>query len=70
MKKPGEFDQESYEDMIQLLQSARMSVKDLSTRYEMTDRTIYRWLGYAEADGWDVVKRGTNPVLYTLEVPG
>lgn len=64
-----DFDQESYEDMIHVLQEHQCSIGDLAERYDKSSRTIYRWLQYAEADGWDVIKRGVNPVLYQLAVP-
>lgn len=69
MTLKAEFDQESYEDMLATLQVTQMSVKDLAERYEVTERTIYRWLTYAKKDGWDIIKRGTNPTFYQVAVP-
>jgi transposase len=63
------FDQENYEDMIVILREMQLSIDAISNRYEISERTAYRWLKYAQTDGWDVVKRGCNPTLYSLEVP-
>ena len=63
------FDQENYEDMIVLLQEVQLSIDAIADRYEISQRTAYRWLKYAQSDGWDVIKRGCNPTLYQLAVP-
>ena len=55
--------------MIVILQEVQLSIRAIADRYEMSERSAYRWLKYAEADGWDVIKRGCNPTLYQLAVP-
>jgi transposase len=68
-RKLKEFDQADYEDMIVILQETQLSIEAIADRYEMSQRTAYRWLKYARSDGWDVIKRGCNPTLYQLAVP-
>jgi len=63
------FDQQNYEDLIVLLQEVQLSIDAIADRYEISQRTAYRWLRYAQSDGWDVIKRGCNPTRYQLAVP-
>ena len=69
MRTITKFDQANYEDMIILLQEVQLTIDALMDRYEISSRTVYRWLKYAASDGWDVIKRGQNPVTYQLAVP-
>ena len=66
------FETEKHERMVAYLEKKGLTVPQIMVQFDISRRTAFRWLEYAEAEGHDVVKRGSgietkyhiNPVPY------
>lgn len=54
------FDEESHAKMVVTLEKRGMTIAQIMDRFDVSRRTAFRWLEYAELDGHDIVKRGSG----------
>lgn len=66
------FEERKHARLIAQLEAKGLTIAQIMDRFDVSRRTAFRWLEYAEAEGHDVVKRGSggetkyhiNPVPY------
>lgn len=52
-----ERNEEALEELVNLLKGAALTVSEIESTMKISERTVYRWLGYLKEEGHDVVKR-------------
>lgn len=54
------FKAKKYERMIVQIKEKGLTISQIMKRFAISRRTAFRWFEYAEAEGHDVVRRGSG----------
>lgn len=52
--------------MVKALKRRRLTLDQIMEAWELSRSTAFRWLQQAEADGHDLVRRGSDPRTYQI----
>ena len=55
-----EFREKEWLKMLQAVQKKPRTIEQLMARFDLSRRTAFRWIEYAETEGYDVIKRGSG----------